>query len=83
MSHHLIRRASVVLLLGALAAVLLAPELFSLAQTLPFVILVAFRPAVAVGLLIVTALAVLARRRWWPQALEAKGYWPGSLRFQP
>jgi len=69
LSHHLIRRASVVLLLGALAAVLLAPELFSLAQTLPFVILVAFRPAVAVGLLIVTALAVLARRRWWPQAL--------------
>lgn len=67
--YHIMRRVSVVLLLGALAAAFLVPELFSLAQTLPFVILVALRPAVAVGLLILTALAVLTRRRWWPQAL--------------
>lgn len=68
MSRH-IRRASVALLLGALAAVFLAPELFRLGQTLPFVMLVALRPAVAVGLLFLTALTVLARPQWWPQVL--------------
>lgn len=69
MSYQMIRRASVVLLLGTLAAVFLAPELFSLAQALPFVIFAALRPAAAVGLLILTALTLLARWRWWPQAL--------------
>lgn len=69
MPHRIIRRAYVVFLLGLLVAAFLAPELFGLARTLPFVMLVAFRPAMAVGLLILTVLAVLTKPRWWPHAL--------------
>ena len=69
LSSPFMRRAGVVFLLGALATVLLVPELFNLAQTLPFVIFAAFRPAVAVGLLILAGLTVVARRRCWPPAL--------------
>jgi len=54
---------------GVLAAVFLAPELFGLAEVLPFAALVAFRPAGAVGLLVLAMLVVLVRRRWWPVAL--------------
>ena len=62
-------RAVLGLTLGAGAAALVSPELFGLAGTLPFVQLVAFRPAVATGLLAAGAIAVLVRRRWWPVAL--------------
>jgi endonuclease/exonuclease/phosphatase (EEP) superfamily protein YafD len=61
------RRAWVAVLLGTLAAVLLVPELFGLAQTLPFVMIVAFRPPMAAGLLVLTVLMVLTRPRWWPR----------------
>ena len=47
----------------------MSPELYGLAGYLPFVQLVAFRPAVATGLLIAAVIAVLVRRRWWPVAL--------------
>jgi endonuclease/exonuclease/phosphatase (EEP) superfamily protein YafD len=55
--------------LSVLAAVFLAPELFGLAETLPFPALVAFRPAAAVGLVALAVLVALVRRRWWPVAL--------------
>jgi endonuclease/exonuclease/phosphatase (EEP) superfamily protein YafD len=59
----------IAVVLGVLAAVFLAPELFGLAEVLPFAALVAFRPAAAVGLLVLAVLVVLVRRRWWPVAL--------------
>lgn len=62
-------RFTIAVVLGVLAAVLLTPELFGLAQMLPFAQLVAFRPAAAVGLLVFAAFTVLVRRRWWPVAL--------------
>ena len=54
---------------AAVAAVLLVPEYFGLADLAPFAQLVAFRPVAAVGLVLLAALAVLIRRRWWPGAL--------------
>jgi endonuclease/exonuclease/phosphatase (EEP) superfamily protein YafD len=57
------------LLLVAGAAPFLAPELFGLAESIPFTQVVAFRPAAAVGLLVLAGLTVLVRRRWWPAAL--------------
>lgn len=59
----------IAVVLSVLTAVFLAPELFGLAEVLPFAPLVAFRPAAAVGLLVLAVLVVLVRRRWWPVAL--------------
>jgi len=55
--------------LGAGSAVFLAPELFGLASSWPFMQVVAFRLVAAVGLLALAVLTVLIRRRWWPVAL--------------
>jgi endonuclease/exonuclease/phosphatase (EEP) superfamily protein YafD len=55
--------------LGVLSAVILAPELFGLAQVQQFAALVSFRPALAVALLLCAGIVVLVRRRWWPAAL--------------
>jgi endonuclease/exonuclease/phosphatase (EEP) superfamily protein YafD len=52
-----------------MAAVFLVPEMFGLAEVLPFAPLVAFRPVAAVGLLVFAVLVVLVVRRWWPVAL--------------
>jgi endonuclease/exonuclease/phosphatase (EEP) superfamily protein YafD len=59
----------IAVVLGVLAAMFLAPEVFGLAEVLPFARLVAFRPVAAVGLLVLAVLVVLMRRRWWPGAL--------------
>jgi len=64
-----VRRLLVGLPIGAVAAVVLRPELFGLAGSAPFVQVVAFRPVLAAGLLLFAALTVLVRRRWWPVAL--------------
>jgi endonuclease/exonuclease/phosphatase (EEP) superfamily protein YafD len=64
-----VRSLLVGLVLGAGAAVFLAPEPFGLAESMPFTQVVAFRPAAAVGLFVLAALTVLVRRRWWPAAL--------------
>jgi len=64
-----VRSLLVGLLLGAVAVLFLAPELFGLADSMPFTQVVAFRPAAAVGLFVLAGLTVLVRRRWWPAAL--------------
>jgi endonuclease/exonuclease/phosphatase (EEP) superfamily protein YafD len=64
-----VRSLLVGLLLGAGSALFLAPELFGLAESMPFTQVVAFRPAAAVGLFVLAGLTVLIRRRWWPAAL--------------
>jgi endonuclease/exonuclease/phosphatase (EEP) superfamily protein YafD len=63
------RRLPIAVVLGVLAAVLLVPELFGLAEVLPFAQLVAFRPAAAVGLVVLAVVVVLVWRRRWPVAL--------------
>lgn len=55
--------------LGVAGALVLAPELFGLAQRTPFAEAVAFRPAAAVALVVLALLALLVRRRWWPVTL--------------
>jgi endonuclease/exonuclease/phosphatase (EEP) superfamily protein YafD len=62
-------RFVIAVVLAVLVAVFLVPELFGLANVLPFAPLVAFRPATAVGLVVLAVLVVLVRRRWWPLAL--------------
>jgi endonuclease/exonuclease/phosphatase (EEP) superfamily protein YafD len=64
-----LRRLLVGLPVGVVAVVLLGPELFGLADDAPFVQVVAFRPMLAAGLLVLSALTVLVRQRWWPVAL--------------
>jgi endonuclease/exonuclease/phosphatase (EEP) superfamily protein YafD len=63
------RRLLVGLPVAAVAAVVLGPELFGLADSAPFVQFVAFQPVLATVLLLLMALTVLVRRRWWPVAL--------------
>jgi endonuclease/exonuclease/phosphatase (EEP) superfamily protein YafD len=57
------------LLFGAGSALVLAPEFFGLADSVPFTQVVAFRPAAGAGLLVLATLTVLIRRRWWQVAL--------------
>jgi endonuclease/exonuclease/phosphatase (EEP) superfamily protein YafD len=55
--------------LGVFSAMFLAPELFGVADVLPFAPFVALRPVAAVGLLVLAVVVVLVRRRWWLVAL--------------
>ena len=65
----MLRRLLVGLPVAVIGAVLLGPEVFGLADSAPFVQVVAFRPVLAAGLLVLAVLPVLIRRRWWPVAL--------------
>jgi len=76
---------------GVVAAVLLGPELFGLADDAPFVQVVAFRPMMAAGLLVLSALTVLSAgaggrwrccRRWSPRWRSVR-WCPGRVAGPP
>lgn len=62
-------RLLIAVVLGVLATVFLMPELFGVAELMPFAQIVAFRLVAAVGLFGSALLMVLVRRRWWRGAL--------------
>jgi hypothetical protein len=61
-----LRRVMLALALSILTATLLAPELLGLAETFPFLVIVAGRPVAAVGLIVMALVVVVLKRRWWP-----------------
>jgi endonuclease/exonuclease/phosphatase (EEP) superfamily protein YafD len=62
------RRLLIGVALGAPSLLYLAPEVYGLETTSPFVQLVAFRPYLAAAQLLLALIGVLLRRRWWPTA---------------
>lgn len=61
-----LRRVMPALALSILTATFLAPELLGLAETFPFLVIVAGRPVAAVGLIVMALVVVVLKRRWWP-----------------